>query len=54
VLNTDRFYAFLVKDPPAGKYTLQFVDVHTFETAGPGNTLNVPLTVPSAPPTTKS
>jgi hypothetical protein len=54
VVNTDRFYAFFVKDPPAGMYTLQFVDVHTFKTAGPGNTLNVPVTVPSTLPTTTS
>jgi len=46
VLNADRFYAFYVTDPPAGLYTLQFVDVHTFETIGPTTVMNVPLTVP--------
>jgi hypothetical protein len=50
VLNADRFYAFYVTDPPAGQYTLQFVDVHTFETIGPKTVMNVPLTVPSSPP----
>jgi hypothetical protein len=54
VLNTDRFYAFYVPDPPAGAYTLHFVDQHlSTEPLGPDKITEVPLTVPASPPATQ-
>ncbi len=51
VLNTDRFYAFFVQDPPAGAYTLHFVDQHlSTEQLGPDKITDVALTVPATPP----
>jgi hypothetical protein len=48
---SDVYYAFYINDPPAGAYSLRFVDQHlSTESLGPNDVVNVALTVPSSPP----
>jgi hypothetical protein len=44
VLNADLYVAFFVKEPVAGAYTLQLIDVHTSERESPENVRDVPIT----------